>query len=485
MCRRRPRNQVGAARRRHMHARTCIVQQAASQRQEGAQVAPTGASALTVRLRSPLPAMARLYHGIVVCTTALVVAVVMAHDIAGEAAQWQQLQLHEEEEKTGSSSLKNASSDESNLNPASGTRRDQQQQQEEEKRLEWQLTSPQRRLQRSRSSSSSSRSSYYSSSSRSSYYSDNSRRRSNYYVSSPTAAAAAPSSSGSSTEKSKQSKGMIVALLVLLLGFVGGCYLARRYLRGLQSTKRVGAYHSEPEHMTIEQNISRYNQDYYCEVTGVQVNAGAVSVSFHVRGNGSLGGIQNPKKSTLLLFSGERIMEKFTVFESNISMQTYTQIVGVLSYRVGTHEHGPFGFAYGDGDGYSIANLSFGNPTTSSLPIAESTPVAISMPVAQSVPVVAVCQMVNPVSMASEGFLGHQIDDVGSTKVVQAETQVETSAWKIGDVVDVETEDGWELGAQIIGPSKSGEEGAFRIRFADGVIDDWIAEEFRVHKPTK
>eukprot|EP01047_Picozoa_sp_COSAG01_P079253 COSAG01_NODE_14957_length_1391_cov_1.801858_3_plen_117_part_00 len=114
---------------------------------------------------------------------------------------------------------------------------------------------------------------------------------------------------------------------------------------------------------------------------------------------------------------------------------------------------------------------------------------AISMPVAQSVQSaslpIAECQVVSSVSMASGGFFGHQIDDLGSTKVVQAEPQVETSAWNIGDVIDVETEDGWELGAQIIGPSESGEEGTFRIRFVDGVIDDWIAEDFRVHNPTK
>ena len=68
----------------------------------------------------------------------------------------------------------------------------------------------------------------------------------------------------------------------------------------------------------------------------------------------------------------------------------------------------------------------------------------------------------------------HESDD-------SATVEVETSAWKVGDVVDVDTDDGWELGAQIIGPAESGEEATFRIRFADGVTDEWSAEDFRLH----
>jgi len=48
-----------------------------------------------------------------------------------------------------------------------------------------------------------------------------------------------------------------------------------------------------------------------------------------------------------------------------------------------------------------------------------------------------------------------------------------------GDVVDVESEDGWERNAKIVGPSKSGRADEMRVRFADGVLDDWPVADFR------
>ena len=54
--------------------------------------------------------------------------------------------------------------------------------------------------------------------------------------------------------------------------------------------------------------------------------------------------------------------------------------------------------------------------------------------------------------------------------------------WSIGAVIDVDTEDGLEKGATILGPSENGDPLAMRIKFADGVVDDWEIEEFR--KPT-
>ena len=46
------------------------------------------------------------------------------------------------------------------------------------------------------------------------------------------------------------------------------------------------------------------------------------------------------------------------------------------------------------------------------------------------------------------------------------------SSWRVGQVVDVETEDGWER-ARILGPSKTGKWDEMYIRFEDGVTDDW------------
>ena len=49
----------------------------------------------------------------------------------------------------------------------------------------------------------------------------------------------------------------------------------------------------------------------------------------------------------------------------------------------------------------------------------------------------------------------------------------ELRSWIMGDMVDIETEDGWELGAIILGPASSGDPFHKRVRFADGVEDDW------------
>ncbi len=51
--------------------------------------------------------------------------------------------------------------------------------------------------------------------------------------------------------------------------------------------------------------------------------------------------------------------------------------------------------------------------------------------------------------------------------------------FKPGDIVDVESEDGWEYGATILGPAKGGDDDEMQIRFADGVVDDWPIADFR------
>ena len=48
-----------------------------------------------------------------------------------------------------------------------------------------------------------------------------------------------------------------------------------------------------------------------------------------------------------------------------------------------------------------------------------------------------------------------------------------------GDVVDVDTEDGMEYGATVLGLSEGGDKAEMRVRFADGVIDDWPKADFR------
>ena len=51
--------------------------------------------------------------------------------------------------------------------------------------------------------------------------------------------------------------------------------------------------------------------------------------------------------------------------------------------------------------------------------------------------------------------------------------------WEVGMVVDIDTEDGWEHGATVIGPASSGDGGERRVRFADGTLDDWDTDDFR------
>jgi len=52
------------------------------------------------------------------------------------------------------------------------------------------------------------------------------------------------------------------------------------------------------------------------------------------------------------------------------------------------------------------------------------------------------------------------------------------AAWGVGDIIDVETADGWERDAIVVGASSCGDPSQLRIRFTDGVEDDWIAAEF-------
>lgn len=49
----------------------------------------------------------------------------------------------------------------------------------------------------------------------------------------------------------------------------------------------------------------------------------------------------------------------------------------------------------------------------------------------------------------------------------------------VGDTIDVQTADGLERGARILGPSESGDASAVRVIFSDGVVDDWDLKNCR------
>lgn len=48
-----------------------------------------------------------------------------------------------------------------------------------------------------------------------------------------------------------------------------------------------------------------------------------------------------------------------------------------------------------------------------------------------------------------------------------------------GDTVDVESEEGWQYGATILGPAIGGNADELQIRFADGDVDDWPISDLR------
>lgn len=72
-------------------------------------------------------------------------------------------------------------------------------------------------------------------------------------------------------------------------------------------------------------------------------------------------------------------------------------------------------------------------------------------------------------------------EDDEKTKAVK-ETLLREAArhivWEVGQVIYIDTEDGFEEGATIIGPSTEGDETQMSVRFADGSVDNWDVEDF-------
>eukprot|EP01043_Picozoa_sp_COSAG02_P036609 COSAG02_NODE_2693_length_8220_cov_3.340106_2_plen_237_part_00 len=50
--------------------------------------------------------------------------------------------------------------------------------------------------------------------------------------------------------------------------------------------------------------------------------------------------------------------------------------------------------------------------------------------------------------------------------------------WSVGQVINVDTEDGLEEGATILGPSSDGDATEMQVRFADGSVENWDIEDF-------
>ena len=65
----------------------------------------------------------------------------------------------------------------------------------------------------------------------------------------------------------------------------------------------------------------------------------------------------------------------------------------------------------------------------------------------------------------------------------RAAAKAPKGGWQVSDKVDVESEDGFEYGLEILGPAASGSDEEMSVRFADGVVDDWEVAEFRPARP--
>lgn len=56
--------------------------------------------------------------------------------------------------------------------------------------------------------------------------------------------------------------------------------------------------------------------------------------------------------------------------------------------------------------------------------------------------------------------------------------------WEIGEIVDVETDEGIEQMVEVLGPAVEGDMHEMRVRFSDGVVDDWPTLDFRKRTAT-
>ena len=82
-----------------------------------------------------------------------------------------------------------------------------------------------------------------------------------------------------------------------------------------------------------------------------------------------------------------------------------------------------------------------------------------------------------------------EMEDMMSALKLEAATAAKTAPaegvpprkpgeYRSGDIVDVDTEDGMEMGALVLGLPEGGDPGEMRVKFGDGVIDDWPLVEF-------
>ena len=106
--------------------------------------------------------------------------------------------------------------------------------------------------------------------------------------------------------------------------------------------------------------ISRYNEAYYCTVTACTLNGGpyeedaeeTVVLEFIVRGDNSLGPLQEPHHSSLFT----RDMWRCPLINSSIENESETEITGRLRFARPKEAFLPLLFMYGAG-GYSFVEL--------------------------------------------------------------------------------------------------------------------------------
>ena len=70
------------------------------------------------------------------------------------------------------------------------------------------------------------------------------------------------------------------------------------------------------------------------------------------------------------------------------------------------------------------------------------------------------------------------VSEARQARVEQLRSSAKEATWAVGDIVDVDTEEGMQCGVRIIGPSESGDKEEMRVKFADGDVDDWPIDDF-------
>jgi len=110
-------------------------------------------------------------------------------------------------------------------------------------------------------------------------------------------------------------------------------------------------------YLQFNDKTSKYNDDYYCDVVAFEMNETEVKIHIIMKSNNTLGQIQDPKSSKLLVESGRLNFKnaEFTKADPNSGYEGY------LSYHYNPKLVGNYFFTFGQ-FGYSTVTLYNSTP---------------------------------------------------------------------------------------------------------------------------